>query len=414
MANRAASNFLVRLEGELNSLASQSQLRRLAVMPSVNFCSNDYLGLSTDIRLRNAVADAMASGVAVGSTGSRLLSGNARIWEDLEAELARFAGAESALYFNSGYAANTGLFGCIAGPADIIFSDRANHASIIDGIRLSGARKAIFPHLDLDFLERELRRCDGDGDSGQKFIAVESVFSMDGDRAPLAELASLASRYGAELIVDEAHATGVFGPEGRGLMACSGAKQAVLATVHPCGKAFAGMGAFICCSETLKRYLINRARTFIFSTALPPYLAFQMRAAAGIVAAAEGARSHLASLGEFLRARLRAAGFDTGGSSTQIVPVLLGANERSLQFANLLCEAGFAVRAIRPPTVPAGTSRLRLSLTAGMSIEILEGLVSEMVRIREQAVPSVCGAGCDGDYDGAGDGAARSSAARER
>jgi 8-amino-7-oxononanoate synthase len=377
------------MEAELASLASQSQLRRLEVMQGINFCSNDYLGLSCDPRLREAVADALAAGAAVGSTGSRLLSGNARIWEDLETELARFAGTEAALFFNSGYAANTGLLGCIAGPQDVIFSDRANHASIIDGIRLSRARKVIFPHLDLGFLERELRSCDG---AAQKYIVVESVFSMDGDRAPLTNLAVIANRHGAQLIVDEAHATGVFGPGGRGLAAASGAMRDILATIHPCGKAFAAMGAFVCCSETLKQYLVNHARTFIFSTAPPPYLAAQMRAALRIVARADDARSHLASLGAHLRARLRDAGFDTAGSDSQIVPVLLGGNEHALQFAALLCQAGFAVRAIRPPTVPLGTARLRLSLTAGMSIEILDRLVSDMIRIREQLAPLLCSA----------------------
>jgi 8-amino-7-oxononanoate synthase len=390
MDKRPASALRVRMEAELASLGSQSQLRRLEVMRGVNFCSNDYLELSADPRLRNAVAEALAAGAAVGSTGSRLLSGNAPIWEDLESELAQFIGAEAALFFNSGYAANTGLFGCITGPEDVIFSDQSNHASIIDGIRLSRARKVIFPHLDLDFLERELRRSPG---VAQKFIAIESVFSMDGDRAPLAELAALANRHGAQLIVDEAHATGVFGPGGRGLAACSGAAGDILATIHPCGKAFGAMGAFVCCSETLKQYLVNHARTFIFSTAPPPYLAAQMRAALGIVASADAARSRLAGLGAHLRERLRDAGFDTARSDSQIVPILMGGNELALQFAAFLCEAGFAVRAIRPPTVPLGTARLRLSLTAGMSVQTLDRLVSEMIRIREQLAPLLCSAG---------------------
>ncbi len=292
MASHPASDFLVRLEGELACLAAQSQLRRLAVMPAANFCSNDYLGLSTDIAFEQGRCGRAGERRCAWVPPARgCFPATRRFGKSSRPNSPQFTGAEAALYFNSGYAANVGLFSCIAGPQDTIFSDQANHASIIDGIRLSGARKVIFPHLDLDFLECELRRCDG---SGQKFIAVESVFSMDGDRAPLAELVALAQRYGAELIVDEAHATGVFGvggrgpggrdsggrgPGGRGLMACSGAKQTALATVHPCGKAFAGMGAFVCCSETLKQYLINRARTFIFSTALPPYVAAQMRAA---------------------------------------------------------------------------------------------------------------------------------------
>jgi 8-amino-7-oxononanoate synthase len=217
---------------------------------------------------------------------------------------------------------------------------------------------------------------------------------MDGDRAPLGDLLGLASRYGAELIVDEAHATGVFGPHGRGLAAEAetSSAQPILAVVHTCGKALAGVGAFVSCSETLKQYLINRARTFIFSTALPPYIAAQMRAAIPIVAAADPQRAHLAALGKHLRARLQAAGFVTMHSDSQIVPVLLGTNERAVQFAATLCAAGFAVRAIRPPTVPQGTARLRLSLHAGMSLALLDNLVEAMIRIRDQVSAPECSA----------------------
>jgi 8-amino-7-oxononanoate synthase len=398
MVKTPASSLRARLEGELASLESQSQLRQLAILPDMNFCSNDYLALSKDPRLQQAIVTAVNEGSAVGSTGSRLLSGNSLIWETLESELAQFTGAEAALYFNSGYAANVGLLSCVAGPRDTIFSDRANHASIIDGIRLSGARKIIFPHLDLQYLEDKLRALDKAGanavqqERGQKFIVVESVFSMDGDRAPLADLLALAERWGAEVIVDEAHATGVFGEQGRGLATgastpaspISSTSQGLFAVVHTCGKALAATGAFVCCSETLKRYLINRARTFIFSTALPPYIAAQMRATIPIVSAADSRRAHLQTLATHLRARPQRAGFDTADSDSQIVPVLLGSNERAVQFAARLCDAGFAVRAIRPPTVPVGTARLRLSLHAGMSIALLDSLVEALVRVREQ------------------------------
>lgn len=401
--SRVPSPFTGRLEAELAALDSQSQLRRLALLPEMNFCSNDYLALSKDRRIQSAVAAALAEGCAVGSTGSRLLSGNSAIWEQLEAELAQFTGSEAALYFNSGYAANAGLLSCVAGPDDVVFSDSANHASIIDGIRLSGARKVIFPHLDMQYLEDELRKTNEEphqeprkvgANAPQKFIVVESVFSMDGDRAPLGDLLALAARYGAELIVDEAHATGVFGLRGRGLAAeaASASTQPILAVVHTCGKALAGMGALICCSETLKRYLINRARTFIFSTGLPPYMAAQMRAAIAIVAAADPQRAHLAALGTHLRTRLREAGFDTARSDSQIIPVLLGSNERAVQFAAQLCDAGFAARAIRPPTVPQGTARLRLSLHAGMSVALLDNLADALVRVREQVSAPVCSA----------------------
>jgi 8-amino-7-oxononanoate synthase len=378
------SDLLRRAQAALEALEARSQLRRLEIIEGegINFCSNDYLGLSTDARLREAVASALAGGSVVGSTGSRLLSGHARIWDELERELAQFAGSEAALYFNSGYAANVGLLSCVLQPGDVVFSDRANHASIIDGIRLSGARKVIFPHLDLNVLEDELRRCGPMPE--QKFIVTESVFSMEGDRASIADLITLAERYGAELIVDEAHAIGVLGPQGRGLAAAAGATQRVLAVVYPCGKALAGAGAFLACSNVLKQYLVNHARTFIFSTALPPYVAAQMRAAIRIVTAADAERALLQNLASHLRARLREHGFDTARSDSQIVPVLLGENERALRMAERLCREGFAVRAIRPPTVPAGTARLRLSLTVKHTAGILDRLAGALVRGREE------------------------------
>ena len=370
-----------RLEGELAALEANSQLRHLEILPDVNFSSNDYLGLSTDSRLRQALSEALAAGSPVGSTGSRLLSGHAAVWEELESQLAEFSGAEAALYFNSGYAANVGLFSALLRPDDVVFSDGANHASIIDGIRLSGAGKVIFPHLDLDQLEEALRQNHA---ARQKFIAVESVFSMDGDRAPLPELLDLADRYGAELIVDEAHATGVFGPQGRGLAASANGHGRAFAAVHTCGKALAGIGAFVSGSRALKQFLINRARPFIFSTALPPYLAAQMKAAINIVEIGDAERRQLLNLSARLRSRLQTEGFDTARSDSQIVPVILGANERALHFAAQLQKQGFSVRAIRPPTVPVDSARLRLSLTVRHSPEMLDQLVDALVQIRER------------------------------
>src|SRR5579872_2023240 len=220
-ATDKVSEFTRRIHAELAALAERDQFRRLGPIDGVNLCSNDYLGLSSDPRLREALASALAEGTAVCSTGSRLLSGNAEIWEQLESEIARFMGSESALYFNSGYSANVGLLSALVRPGDIVFSDSANHASIVDGLRLAAARKVIFPHLDMNSLERELRKdFSGAGVSGigQKFIVSESIFSMDGDRAPVVDLVALAERYGAELIIDEAHATGVVGPQGKGLV----------------------------------------------------------------------------------------------------------------------------------------------------------------------------------------------------
>ena len=372
------------LRAELDRLEARLELRRLGRMEGTSLCSNDYLGLSTDPRLSRAVAAALEAGSPVASTGSRLLGGNVAQWEDLESAFALFIGTEAALFFSSGYAANLGLLSAILRPDDTVFSDQSNHASLIDGIRLSRARKVIFPHLDLDYLEDALGRSDSDG---RRFIVVETLFSMEGDRAPVADLLSLAGRFGAELIVDEAHATGVYGPRGRGLVAAAGANAQVFASVHPCGKALASSGAFVCGSETLKQFLVNRARTFIYSTALPPYFAAQIGKAIEIVAEADAERTRLLGLASFLRARLRDAGFNIGTSDTQIVPVLLGGNDAAIHYARELSRHGFAVRPIRPPTVPEGTSRLRLSVTTKLSGEILDRLVKALVAARDAQHP---------------------------
>ena len=368
------------LRAELERLEAQSQLRRLGQLEGVNLSANDYLSLATDPRLSRAVAAALEAGTPVASTGSRLLSGNAAEWERLERDFASFIGTEAALFFTSGYAANVGLLNALLRPDDTVFSDESNHASLIDGIRLSRARKVIFPHLDLDFLEDALRRSDS---AGRRFIVVESLFSMEGDRAPMADLLSFAGRFGAELIVDEAHATGVYGPRGRGLVAAANGNAQVFATVHPCGKALASAGAFVCGPQTLKQFLVNRARTFIYSTALPPYFAAQIGKAVEIVARADNDRSKLLDLAGFLRTRLREAGFNIGMSDTQIVPILLGGNDAAIHYARELSRHGFAVRPIRPPTVPEGTSRLRLSVTTTLSEEILERLVKALVAARD-------------------------------
>lgn len=376
MRKSSHSAILARLERELSFLDSQSQLRCLSLPTGIDLISNDYLGLSRDPRLRESVLKALETGAAMASAGSRLLSGNTRIWEELEAEFAAFADAEDALFFSSGYAANVGLLASLLRPEDTVFSDSSNHASLIDGIRLSGARKFIFPHLDLNYLEDHLR-IQSNG-LGEKYIVVESLFSMEGDRAPLQELAELAERYGAALILDEAHAVGVFGPEGRGLLAEAGLSDAALAVVFTCGKALASCGAFITCSQILKQFLVNHARTFIFSTALPPYIAHQIRAALNLARGAEEQREHLQNLAQTLRARLSDMGLDTGLSDSQIVPVILGANEAAIRAAETLKRAGFAIRAIRPPSVPVGTARLRISMNATLSSGTIERIAQAL------------------------------------
>ena len=380
-------NIHQRIASELAELESRAQLRDLAAPREIDLGSNDYLGLAADARMRQAVLDAVSAAPRIAACGSRLLSGHDEAWTALEAEFARWIGAESALFFTSGYAANIGLLGAVVRAEDTVFSDSGNHASLIDGMRLTKARRVIFPHLDLNALETELRR--HASQPGARFIVVESIFSMDGDTAPLPELAALAARYHAELIVDEAHATGASGPEGRGMVAQAGLAGRVFATVHTCGKALAASGAFVCGPESLRRLLINRARTFIFSTALPPYFSAQVGAGMRLAAAAGPERAHLAQLGKFVRTEMQARGFDTAGSDSHIVPVILGPNEAAVAFAARLEERGYAVRAIRPPTVPAGSARLRLSLTARLSQDLLADFIAAATEVRNHAAFSL-------------------------
>ncbi len=371
-----------RILAELSDLETRGELRQLEAVQGIDFSSNDYLGLATDPRMKQAILEGVNSASRLASTGSRLLSGHEEVWTLLELEFARWVGAEAALYFTSGYAANIGVLSALLRTEDVVFSDSANHASLIDGIRLAKCRRVIFPHLDLNFLEGELHRTASV--AGARVIVVESIFSMEGDRAPLADLAALAERYGAELIVDEAHATGVRGPRGSGCVAEAGLSARVLATVHTCGKALASAGAFVCGSQNLRRFLINRARTFVYNTALPPYFASQVSAGMNLAKEAEVERACLIELGAFLRNELRRNGFDTARSDSQIVPVILGPNDAAVNFAEFLRTRGFGVRAIRPPTVPAGSARLRLSLTARHSKEILTNLVAAMIHARSE------------------------------
>jgi 8-amino-7-oxononanoate synthase len=366
-----------RLQNELEFLRDRGQYRELSALRGINLSSNDYLGLAADPRLKEAVLRAVEKSRTMGSTGSRLLSGNTREWEELEKEFAGFAGTEAALYFGSGYAANVGLLSSILRPGDVVYSDALNHASLIDGMRLSGAKKVIFPHCDAQFLERELRNHSSPG--GARVIVTESVYSMEGDMAPLPEYFRLAREYHAGLVVDEAHATGVRGPEGRGAMAELGLERDALAIVHTCGKALASAGAFVCGTAVLKDFLVNRARTFIFSTAMPPYLAGQIRAALEFARAADDRRKHLGAISDALRARLGGAGVKTGTSTTQIVPVYSGSNEAALHVAGVMQANGFAAKAIRPPTVPPGTSRIRISLTSAISATDVERLADAIV-----------------------------------
>lgn len=362
MPSELQNSILSELEGELRELEAKSQQRSLRRVAGVNFCSNDYLGLSQNFSLREEILEAVQGAEHVGGTGSRLLSGHFEEWEEVEGEFAAFAGTEAALYFGSGYTANVGLITSLLSREDLVFSDELNHASIIDGVRLSGARKVVYPHGDLNALEAGLRA--HAGERCRKIVVTESVFSMDGDIVNPGTIAELAERFGASVIVDEAHATAVHGPGGRGIVAASGNADNVLAILHTCGKALASAGAFVCGSRVLKEHLINHARTFIFSTAMPPYMAGQIRSALRLARGMNFERAELLSCARQFASELREGGWDTSGTESQIVPAIIGSNEHAVDAAEFLQSEGFAVRAIRPPTVAEGKARLRFSLTS--------------------------------------------------
>jgi 8-amino-7-oxononanoate synthase len=376
MPSEPVDKIVREMESALANLRESSQLREFAQLNGVNFCSNDYLGLAEDSRLKLAVLEAVEKGVRVGGTGSRLLSGHDPVWNELEEEFAAFAGTEAALYFSSGYAANLGLLTAALGKVDVVFSDALNHASLIDGIRLSGARKEIYPHRDLNYLERALRL--HEGESCRKLIVTESVFSMDGDVADVRAMNKLAERHGAGLVVDEAHATAVQGPGGAGIVAEARLTGEIFATVHTCGKALASAGAFVCGSRVLREFLMNHARTLIFSTAMPPYMAGQIRAALRLASEAKGGRKRLLDTAAVLALMLGVDGWGGPGRHSQIVPVVLGSNEDAISAAGFLQKQGFAVRAIRPPTVPVGSARLRLSLTTRITNEHVAAVLAAL------------------------------------
>ena len=381
MRSENQTKLIEELERDLAELRERSQLRSFAQVAGVNLCSNDYLGLAEDPRLKEAVLESVAAVARVGGTGSRLLSGHDPVWNELEEEFAVFAETEAALYFSSGYAANQGLLASVLNKGDLVFSDARNHASLIDGIRLSGARRVIYPHLDLNRLERALR--EHENETCRKLVVTESVFSMDGDIADVRALQKVSDRFGASLVVDEAHATGVHGPRGAGIVAEAGLTSEVFATVHTCGKALASAGALVCGSRALREFLINHARTLTFSTAMPPYMAGQVRAALRLALGMDKERKRLLDLVCFLPTQLQRAGWETPGRHSQIVPVVLGSNDDALSAAASMQEQGFAVRAIRPPTVPVGTARLRLSLTTRVAIEQVAALLAALGVWRE-------------------------------
>ena len=348
-------------ERKLAGLDRKGRSRSLVAPAGIDFTSNDYLGLAQSKRLKDALRDAIDRGVPVGAGGSRLLRGNHPEHEALEREAAAYFGAARALYFGSGYAANVALFSTLPQRDDIIVYDALIHASAHEGIAASRAPSIATSHNDADAVADAIRTWRRAGGAGRPWIAVESLYSMDGDRAPLRELMELATQHDGFLVIDEAHATGVFGQGGRGLSEGLGHPENCI-TLHTCGKALGASGALILGPAIICDFLINRARNFIYSTAPSPLMAATVREALRVLADEPERRDKLAGLVSFASRKLEAA---TGmhSSKSQILPVVIGDNRRAVLIAERLRRGGFDVRPIRPPTVPEGTARLRISIT---------------------------------------------------
>jgi 8-amino-7-oxononanoate synthase len=332
--------------------------------PVLLLCSNNYLGLADHPRVRQAAADA-AMRWGVGAGASRLVSGTMTIHRRLEERLAEFERSEACLLFGSGYLANIGVIGALAGHGATVFSDELNHASIIDGCRLSRAEVVVYRHRDVDHLDWSMRRHPGRREErGGQLIVTDSVFSMDGDVAPLQEIAELARIHGARLVVDEAHATGNLGPDGRGAVAQAGLEDEVDVVIGTLGKALGSYGAYACASAEIVRYLINTARSLIFSTAPPPPAVAGALAALDLLEERPHRVQRLRSNARVLRGELAAQGFPVADSEMHIVPLIVGEERATMRLCQGAIERGVFAQAIRPPTVPQGTSRLRLAAMA--------------------------------------------------
>ena len=359
------------LENELAALAGKGLLRRLRSLPEcgarirladgrtvLNLSSNDYLGLAGDRRVK-AGAMAAVERLGCGARSSRLMAGDLELCEQLEADLARLVGTEAALVFGSGFLANLGVMTAVAGRGDEIFADRLNHASLTDGMQLSGARWRRYRHKDVGHLASLLAKAG----EGRWVVVTDSIFSMDGDRAPLDELAEVAAPRGAMLVVDEAHAIGVMGEAGGGLCREAGCKARPDVVVGTLSKALGGYGGFVGCSAAMREVLVNRARSFIYSTGLPPSCIGAARAAVAVLASEPNMGERLLAKARLLRELLVAGGIAAAALESQILPVRVGGNDEAVRLSRLLWDRGVLATAVRPPTVPDGTARLRLSVT---------------------------------------------------
>jgi 8-amino-7-oxononanoate synthase len=368
------------LEPELDALARASRLRQRttpAGSGTLNLCSNDYLGLLSSGRLRQAGLEA-AGRVPPGSGASRLVFGEHCAHNSLEAALAAWLGTEETLIFTSGYACNVGLLPALVKPGDRVVSDALNHASIIDGCRLARADVMVVPHCDLAAVAQALAQ-----PSRQRaWVVTESYFSMDGDGPDMAALRDICDRSGAGLIVDEAHALGVFGPEGRGRCAEAGVTPDVL--VGTLGKAFGVQGAFVAGSSVLCRWLWNRARSFVYSTGMSPWLCSVAEASLGLVREGRDLRERLSSNASALRAGLRGLGLPVREGFGPIIPMVVGSDADALSWSERLAARGVIVQAIRPPTVPEGSARLRITVSAGLTPDEISRALDAFARVRPE------------------------------
>ncbi|MET3597764.1 8-amino-7-oxononanoate synthase [Mesorhizobium shonense] len=371
-----------RYEATLQGLARKDRLRRLAPRAGLDFSSNDYLGLAACKRLGDAVVAAIARGTPVGATGSRLLRGNAPEHEQLEAHAAAFFGAERALFFGGGYIANFAILTTLPQKGDLLVLDEFAHASMHEGARAGRAEFVLAAHNDVDAVEDAIARWRAEGGMGRVWIAVESLYSMGGDCAPLESLVALADRHEAFIVVDEAHATGAWGPDGRGLAVAFEGRDNILA-LHTCGKALGASGALVTGPRTLCDYLVNRCRPFIYATAPSPLMAVAAREALAILSDEPMRRAQLQER-VALAGRQLADRCGVMPSGSQIQPIIIGDNRRTMAVAAALQARGFDIRGIRPPTVPEGTSRLRISLTLNVDKAAISAMIDALVEALAQ------------------------------
>ncbi|PWT82954.1 MAG: 8-amino-7-oxononanoate synthase [Blastocatellia bacterium] len=370
-----------RVAQRMAAIRAAQTWRTLQSPSGIDLCSNDYLALSKHPHLKERMIDAVRH-EGCGSTGSRLLRGERDCFGEVERRFAVFKRTERSLYFSSGYLANVAVLTTLPEPGDVIFSDERNHASLIDGIRLSSAARVVFPHNDVQTLTSLL----GQHHSKRTFIVTESLFSMDGDLAPLTAYAALCRLYGSSLIVDEAHAVGVYGADGAGLIDPEIADDVVV-SVNTAGKALGVSGAFVAGPSWAIEYLIQLARPFMFSTAPPPPVAGALQASLDLVESEPERRQTLARLSRNLRSRLVEAGIPVPHGPSHIIPIVLGDNHRASAVADRLRGAGFDVRAIRPPSVPLGTARLRIALNVGISDAVIDQFVRVLAAAVNETIP---------------------------